>query len=127
MSCNQPNQRCPFRQRGACKFSNRSTGCYFESPAAQEAWHASPVVEFKGICTGIRLTARGEHDPVVMFSMLVEDDGHWAETQSNNVCTYWLRDFRTQITRATRWLQRFCQYNVGWMFPETIDEWRQRS
>jgi len=59
-----------------------------------------------GDCVGVALTERGENDPNVTITYLVEDDGFWS-VLSNQISSYWLDD----MIALNQCLQDYLKYS----------------
>lgn len=62
-------------------------------------------IEFKGNCKGVKLTKRGENDPHIMVSILVEDDGNWFVDEKNKFSSYWIDDLIEQLNNAKSFIE----------------------
>lgn len=78
---------------------------------------------FLGGVVGVILRDRADGDPVVVFQLIHEDDGHWF-LSTNGASAFWLDDYINVLTAARRWCEENCdpeiQYNrqYGWRFRQ---------
>lgn len=61
---------------------------------------------FLGDCFGVVLTKRGPNDPHVCFTIIVEDDGTWAERSESSF--YWMKDLQDVLKASTKFVKKFC-------------------
>jgi hypothetical protein len=61
---------------------------------------------FLGDCFGVVLTKRGPEDPHVCFTIVVEDDGTWAERSRSSF--YWMNDLQDVLKASMKFVKKFC-------------------
>jgi hypothetical protein len=62
---------------------------------------------------GVRFTARGENDPHLLVTVLLEDDEHWHEKMTFS--SFWLNDLISVLEAARARLERAADKNPqGW-------------
>ena len=80
----------------------------------------SKIIEFKGICKGIKLTERGIDDPHICVQILTEDDKNWFASK-NPFSSSWIDELieELQIAKSYMETQEPDIYNgvqYGWKF-----------
>ena len=79
---------------------------------------------FLGKSLGIALSRRGNSDPHVLISFLVEDDEAWhLFDEGGQISSYWMPEFVSLMNEAMKWIEDNCQkedlvngISYGWKF-----------
>lgn len=60
----------------------------------------------QGDCSGVAITTRGEDDPHLMFTILMEDDGYYFPAHmGGRWSSYWIDDVQRSLRLAREWME----------------------
>lgn len=73
---------------------------------------------FLGDCFGIGLSERNDGKKHILFTILVEDDGHWFASKSGVASAYWIPDLQEVLVEVKKYLDEEAIYKEGdgWYF-----------